>query len=506
MKRKIEDIERFYDNFGNWVKGEGKIMGKGKNLLISVLFSLTIMGMLTSQDVKAATYESENNNNFSAANHIELNDVVYGTNANSNDYDYYRFNAPANGCIYLSMTQKRDIGSHYFYLYDGNQDQYFESSIPYSNANMTTQKVSVKKGTNYIRVDSYNSYPYSFAVNYKSSLYWETEFNNHIDSANYIDLNTKYYGTNVNSNDNDYYYFNAPSNGYIYLTITHTKDVGSHYYYLYDGNQDQFFETSIPYSSANMTTQKVSVKKGMNYIRIHSYNANPYSFVVNYKASSYWESEFNNHIDSANYIDLNTKYYGTNVDSNDNDYYRFIAPSNGYIYLTMTQTKDIGSHYLYLYDGNQDQYFETSIPYSSANITTQKVSVKKGTNYVKIHSYNANPYSFVVHMDSPKPNSSKLTQPMTVKAKTITIKYAKVKKAQQVIQKAKLFTIKNAKGMVTFKKVSGSKYFEIRNNGSLVIKKGTKKGKYGIKVKVYAKGNGIYKAGYKPVKLIIKVA
>lgn len=45
--------------------------------------------------------------------------------------------------------------------------------------------------------------------------------------------------------------------------------------------------------------------------------------------------------------------------------------------------------------------------------------------------------------------------PMTVKGKTIPIKYKNVKKKAQVISAKKAFTVKNAKGNVTYKKAGG---------------------------------------------------
>ena len=95
---------------------------------------------------------------------------------------------------------------------------------------------------------------------------------------------------------------------------------------------------------------------------------------------------------------------------------------------------------------------------------------------------------------------------LTVKAKTATVKYSKVKSAKQTISRTKVLTVSKAKGTVTYTKVSGSKNITIaKSTGKVTVKKGTKKGTYKIKVKVKAAGTSSYKALTKTVTFTIKV-
>lgn len=96
-------------------------------------------------------------------------------------------------------------------------------------------------------------------------------------------------------------------------------------------------------------------------------------------------------------------------------------------------------------------------------------------------------------------------QPMTVKAKTATVKYAKVKKKAQKLAASKVVTVSKQQGKVTYKKLSGNKKITIASNGKVTVKKGLKKGTYKVKVKVTAAGNDNYKAGSKTVTFKIKV-
>lgn len=100
----------------------------------------------------------------------------------------------------------------------------------------------------------------------------------------------------------------------------------------------------------------------------------------------------------------------------------------------------------------------------------------------------------------------KAKQPMTVKAKNVTVKYSKVKSKKQTLKISKVATIKKAKGTVTYKKVSGNKKITInKKTGLITVAKGTKKGKYTVKIKVSAKGTSSYKSGSKTITVKITV-
>ena len=94
---------------------------------------------------------------------------------------------------------------------------------------------------------------------------------------------------------------------------------------------------------------------------------------------------------------------------------------------------------------------------------------------------------------------------ITVKVKKIRIKYAKLKKKNQVIGARHAFTISKAKGKVTFKKIRGNKRIKVNSIGKIKVKKGIKKGRYKIKVKVRASGNKNYKPGTKIVTVPILI-
>ncbi|MEE3334469.1 MAG: carbohydrate-binding domain-containing protein [Ruminococcus sp.] len=99
---------------------------------------------------------------------------------------------------------------------------------------------------------------------------------------------------------------------------------------------------------------------------------------------------------------------------------------------------------------------------------------------------------------------TKKSNTITAKAKTKKVNAKKTKKSKVKVKKA--IKVSKAQGKVTYTKLSGSKKLSInKKTGTITVKKGTKKGTYKIKVKVYAKGNSSYNAKSKTVTVKIKV-
>ncbi len=104
------------------------------------------------------------------------------------------------------------------------------------------------------------------------------------------------------------------------------------------------------------------------------------------------------------------------------------------------------------------------------------------------------------------PKFTPRTNPMKTKAKVAAFKYAKVKKKAQAFTISKYVKISNAQGKVTYVKVGGTKKISLNSKTKKIkIKKGLKKGKYKIKIKVTATGNSYYKPISKVVTLIVKI-
>ena len=90
----------------------------------------------------------------------------------------------------------------------------------------------------------------------------------------------------------------------------------------------------------------------------------------------------------------------------------------------------------------------------------------------------------------------------------VTTKNAKVS-AKKVRKKAvtiRPVTVKNAQGDVSYAKVKGSKKITVnKKTGKVTVKKGTKAGKYTVKIQVKVTGSQFYKPLNKTVTVKISV-
>lgn len=131
-------------------------------------------------------------------------------------------------------------------------------------------------------------------------------------------------------------------------------------------------------------------------------------------------------------------------------------------------------------------------------------------NYVRTRAYAAYSDGIKVYGSWSQTKSivfPKLTNTMSVKAKTASVKFNKIRRKTQTLVVSKVINFKKkGQGAKTYSKVSGNKRITIdKKTGKLTIKKGLKKGTYKVKVKVKADGNTKYKAATKTVTFKIKV-
>lgn len=106
--------------------------------------------------------------------------------------------------------------------------------------------------------------------------------------------------------------------------------------------------------------------------------------------------------------------------------------------------------------------------------------------------------------------AARAANPMSAKAKTVSLKAFKLKSKAGSVKAKKAFSVKNAKGKVSYTVVknitkNAMKKIKVASNGKVTVKKGTKKGTYKLKVKITAAGNDSYEPASKVVKLVVKV-
>ncbi|MBQ3291933.1 MAG: BspA family leucine-rich repeat surface protein [Mogibacterium sp.] len=153
----------------------------------------------------------------------------------------------------------------------------------------------------------------------------------------------------------------------------------------------------------------------------------------------------------------------------------------------------------------------------SVTVTYNGQNLAEGTDYTVNYSRNVaagTAYAEIVGQSGYSGSVTKTftitraANPLSVKAKTATVKYSAVKKKNKSLAVTKVLSFTKAgQGAMTYTKSSGNKKITInKTTGKVTIKKGLKKGKYKVKVKVKAAGNSNYQASsVKTITFIIKV-
>ena len=135
------------------------------------------------------------------------------------------------------------------------------------------------------------------------------------------------------------------------------------------------------------------------------------------------------------------------------------------------------------------------------------VGGKVPEGYKVITDKNGNAVSKVILKGGSAPVTKK-TNPLKAKGKTYKVKYKTLKKKTVSTKVSNVIKFYNkGQGTLTYKKTRGTKKISVnKKTGKVTIKKGLKKGKYTIKIKVTAKGNSKYKSKYVTVtsKIVVK--
>ena len=161
---------------------------------------------------------------------------------------------------------------------------------------------------------------------------------------------------------------------------------------------------------------------------------------------------------------------------------------------------------------------QTQTPTVKLNVNGTPVTLVSGTDYKLSYKNNINAGTNTASVIitgkgnyagsiTKKFTINKAKNPFTVKGKTAKVKYSKVKSKARTLKVTKVLALKNAKGTPSYAKKSGNKKIAInKKTGEVTVKKGLKKGKYKVVVKVKAAGNNNYKAStVKTVTFYVKV-
>lgn len=340
---------------------------------------------------------------FTDARWISVNQSVSGSGS-----QYFTFTTDYDGYFTLNFQHPLvDYDYLYWkvYLYDANQQEIEYWNIYGYNQNMTTCRYGYPKGTYYIRVvANYTSAPsYSVCVNYTQSSYYETEDNGSFTKADAIKLNTTYGGNLDGTYDKDYYKFTLTKPGRIEVAFGHDiVDDGGWKIVLYSSNQETIYSMLSEENDKLLTSAKLGLPAGTYYIAIsRNYTCKiPYSLKVSNTYTNVWEKELNDTKASADSITWGTKYYGTIMKGNDEDYYTFRLSGKKKTELVFNHSFNSGETKwkIALLDETGSAIWSSESNGYNTEISSGSLNLPAGKYYVYIHSssyyYTPSVYNF----------------------------------------------------------------------------------------------------------------
>ena len=357
------------------------------------------------QEVKAATQnESESNDTYATADTITLGNTLSGIINDGNDEDYYKITANTNGKISITFHHTYENISDSFkvqiYKYTGGKYEEISYDYIYLNSDEDTQLPFIGAttgGVYYIKVFGYyvSGRSYSLKTSFTSSNYYEKEVNDSYNTATEMSLGQTYGGVVNSGDDEDFYKITANANGKIGLTFHHTYESISDSFKvgIYKYTDGKYEEISFEYiylnGDENIELPYIgAVSGGVYYIRVYGYyvSGRAYSLITSFTNSNYYEKEVNDSYDTATNILSGQAYGGIINSSDDEDYYKLIANSNGEISISFSHTYENRSDsfkvVIYKYTGENHE--EISYDYIYLNSDEKKnyqISAVQGNVY-----------------------------------------------------------------------------------------------------------------------------
>lgn len=258
---------------------------------------------------------------------IPANTFVTTKTAGDNLDNWYKFVMPEAGYVEFQFNAISRNPSATVLVCDSDFTVKYQGK---SDLNETTPKFGLEKGgVMYVDVNSYDALNYTIMAGVTAANDWEREPNDSFEKANTITAGSTINGSE-SGNDDDYFKFIMPSNGYVNFTINNpnvdtnnsgiNREISAK---VYNSARTTLYEY-WGYDS-QITTQNFASKKGsVYYLYIKpEHGDGEYSITPNFTALDSCESEDNNSFSTANKIQINKALTGFLQSTDDVDFYKF---------------------------------------------------------------------------------------------------------------------------------------------------------------------------------------
>lgn len=258
---------------------------------------------------------------------IPANTFVTTKTAGDNLDNWYKFVMPETGYVEFQFNAISRNPSATVLVCDSDFTVKYQGK---SDLNETSPKFGLEKGgVMYVDVNSYDALNFTIMAGVTVANNWEREPNDSFEKANTITAGSTINGSE-SGNDDDYFKFIMPSNGYVNFTINNpnvntnnsgiNREISAK---VYNSARTSLYEY-WGYDS-QITTQNFASKKGSTYyIYVKpEHGDGEYSITPNFIASNSCESEDNGSFNTANTIQMNKPLTGFLQSVDDVDFYKF---------------------------------------------------------------------------------------------------------------------------------------------------------------------------------------
>ena len=367
--------------------------------------------------------------------------------ATVNEEKWYQFTLTERGYFYINMklnelANPSMVGNGWdLYIYRGteNLDNPIKT-VKEIKSDTSSSILSMGIGTYYIKIKSNATnilssvnVPYDLTVNFVQGDEWEQEDNGSNVVANEIQVNRTYKGGCYYYNDEDWYQFTIPSNGYFEVEfgtndLTDVNKVGNGWnLMIYDSDLKlirQYKEIKTSQIQSELASDKLPFKAGKYYIKIETNYKNInapvncyYDLKVVFSATDLWETEYNNDNTKADIISIGSEKAGLLLYINDVDWYCVNVNRKGKLYFDLIMDSSVKKESLnngwkvtvYSPDLKEVAVYKEV----KTDLDMAAIPVTSGKYYVKIESESKNvwaPVACIYHLKADFVESTKETE------------------------------------------------------------------------------------------------
>lgn len=345
---------------------------------------------------------------YSSAQEISLNTKVRGNLPTSDSVQLYKFTLTSCGNVIINFDHDlvaNDSTSLWKIDVMTKEKIYTTFTSNDNSSSVHSVKLRLAPGEYYVKVRPdypgyrYSNEDYNLTVNFEDAAdKYEREYNDDMQNAMNIKLNSTYEGNIQTKDDIDYYKLNLTECGNVLVNFKHNQisDDSTNYWNIAITNDKKTFTTFVVSGNAtNVNSVKLRLNPGNYYVKItpdnpdYRYNNEDYNISVSFEsAGTKFEREENDTMDKAMNISLNKSYQGNLQASDDIDYYKFSIKKPGDVIVNFKHIQlpeNNGTTYWNIKILNSEKAYTTFYSTDkSINDNSVKLRLKAGNYYIKV--------------------------------------------------------------------------------------------------------------------------